>query len=299
MDIGNTIVAGNTASSTDPDVYGTVTSAGHNLIGETDGSSGWVSSDRTGSTASPLNPRLGTLGNYGGPTQTMALLTGSPAIGAGSNSITGLTIPTTDERGLIRGTTVDIGAFQTSLVVESTAGSVVTTAAGLTLPGAVSLADQFAGATISFDPTVFATQQTITLTAQLELSDTALTTTITGPSAGVIVSGGGTSRVFQVDSGVTASLSGLTITGGNTTGNGGGIENSGTLTLTNSTITGDTASGLGGGLSNYPGSTTIAGCTFSDDWSAKGGGIENGAGVYPSTRGNWRARRPSRWPCRR
>ena len=148
---------------------GTFTSQGHNLIGETDGSSGWVGSDLTGTVAQPLNPLLAPLGNYGGPTQTMALLPGSPAIGAGS-AVSGVT---TDQRGLIRGSPVDIGAFQTILVVESTSASVVTTAAGLTLPGAVTLANQFAGSAISFDPAVFATQQTITLTAQLVLSDTA------------------------------------------------------------------------------------------------------------------------------
>ena len=71
--------------------------------------------------------------------------------------------------------------------------------------------------TIVFDPTVFSTPQTITLTgSQLELTDTGGTQTITGPAAGVTISGGGKSRVFQVDSGVTASLSGLTISGGST-----------------------------------------------------------------------------------
>ena len=80
--------------------------------------------------------------------------------------------------------------------------------------------------TITFDPTVFATPQTITLTGgQLELSNTTGTETITGPAAGVTVSGGGASRVFQVDAGVTASISGLTITGGNAD-NGGGLDNS-------------------------------------------------------------------------
>ena len=49
---------------------------------------------------------------------------------------------------------------------------------------------------------------------QLELTDTTGTETITGPKAGVTVSGGDQSRVFQVDGGVTASISGLTITGG-------------------------------------------------------------------------------------
>ena len=72
--------------------------------------------------------------------------------------------------------------------------------------------------TITFDKTVFKTPQTINLTGgQLELSDTTGTETITGPKAGVTVSGGGNSRVFQVDANVTASISGMTITGGSAT----------------------------------------------------------------------------------
>ena len=68
---------------------------------------------------------------------------------------------------------------------------------------------------IVFSSTVFGTPQTITLSgSQLELEDTVGTQTITGPAAGVTISGGGNSRVFQVDSGVTASISGLTISGG-------------------------------------------------------------------------------------
>ena len=86
-----------------------------------------------------------------------------------------------------------------------------------TLRWAVGQANSAGGAeTIAFDKTVFKTPQTITLTGtQLELSDTNGTETITGPKAGVTVSAGRHSRVFQVDGGVTASISGLTITGGN------------------------------------------------------------------------------------
>jgi hypothetical protein len=88
--------------------------------------------------------------------------------------------------------------------------------------------------TITFDPGVFASPQTIALSGtQLELSDTTGMETIAGPTAGVTVSGGGLSRVFDVDANVTASLSGLTITGGWTYGYGAGLQNNqGTITLT-------------------------------------------------------------------
>jgi hypothetical protein len=129
--LANTIVAGNTATSVQPglgaDVEGTFTTQGNNLIGEADGSTGWVASDQTGSLASPLNALLSPLGNYGGPTQTMALLPGSPAIDAGSNALIPAGI-TTDQRGVgfprIVNGTVDIGAFESSgFTIAVTSGS--------------------------------------------------------------------------------------------------------------------------------------------------------------------------------
>jgi hypothetical protein len=67
-----------------------------------------------------VNPKLGTLGNYGGPTQTIPLLSGSPAIDAGNPS--GCTdglghLLKTDQRGLPRPDTedrsgCDMGAFE-------------------------------------------------------------------------------------------------------------------------------------------------------------------------------------------
>src|SRR6516225_8847855 len=66
------------------------------------------------------NPRLGTLGNYGGTTQTIPLLAGSPAIDAGNPS--GCTdrlghLLRTDQRGLPRPDTedksgCDMGAYE-------------------------------------------------------------------------------------------------------------------------------------------------------------------------------------------
>jgi hypothetical protein len=57
-----------------------------------------------------VDPKLGSLADNGGPTLTMALLPGSPAIDAGS----AVGAPATDQRGVARpqGPGVDIGAFE-------------------------------------------------------------------------------------------------------------------------------------------------------------------------------------------
>ena len=217
-----------------------------NLISTPTLLNGATDPDLTGT--STADPQLGSLQDNGGPAPTMAPKSGSPAIAVGI-ALSGVT---TDERGVSRGSVVDIGAFQVNrLVVESNSGAVSTTPASLTLPGAISLADQYADTVITFDPAVFGSAQTIILngTGALELSNNspASTTTITGPQTGVTVTGNQASRVFQVDSGVTASISGLAITGGSVSGNGGGLVNLGTATLTDCTISSNSAAGDGGG----------------------------------------------------
>src|SRR4029077_8129658 len=85
---------------------------------------------------------------------------------------------------------------------------------------AISQANSNAGDdTIAFDSKVFKTPQTITLDptlGQLELTDTTGTASIVGPKKGVTVDAAGNGRVFEVDANVTASISGMTITGGST-----------------------------------------------------------------------------------
>jgi hypothetical protein len=110
-----------------------------------------------------------------------------------------------------------------------------------TLPYVISQANanpNTAGSEIEFDSSVFSSSspQTITLGATLVLSETAGPEVIDGPGAGIVtVSGSGSVGVFVVDYGVTATLSGLTITGGSTAANGGGMDNGGALTPTRST----------------------------------------------------------------
>jgi hypothetical protein len=115
---------GSAGSASGPDVSGSVAPSDHDLVGDGTGSNltNGVNGDQVGTSASPLNPVLGPLQNNGGPTQTMALLPGSPALDAGSNALlpAGLT---TDQRGFARisGAAVDIGAYEKQLPTLSTA----------------------------------------------------------------------------------------------------------------------------------------------------------------------------------
>ncbi len=75
--------------------------------------SGGLTNTNSNLIISDINAGLGTLANNGGPTQTIALSSTSPAMGAGSTTITGVSVPTTDQRGGTRPTTsIDIGAYQ-------------------------------------------------------------------------------------------------------------------------------------------------------------------------------------------
>ena len=78
----DTIVADNTDGSRPFDINGTVAGT-YNLIGA--GSSGLVNGV-DGNLVGVDDPGLGTLGNYGGPTETIPLLPGSPAIDAGTSA---------------------------------------------------------------------------------------------------------------------------------------------------------------------------------------------------------------------
>ena len=136
----NSIVALNTALGIGPDLQprglgaGGFDSDGYNLIGknesaESDFPAGNpnANNDIVGTSASAVDPLLDPTGlqNNGGPTPTIALLTGSPAIDKGSSS-TGFELLTTDQRGFgfarardnvvianaAGGDGTDIGAFE-------------------------------------------------------------------------------------------------------------------------------------------------------------------------------------------
>ncbi len=130
--LANTILAGNRAIAGDapaggPDCgsdAGRMQSAGYNLIGNgADCNFAPVATDRVGTPAAPIDPRLGPLADNGGPTETHALAAGSPAIDAANPAAPGSggnACPATDQRGIHRledgnGDGIarcDIGAFE-------------------------------------------------------------------------------------------------------------------------------------------------------------------------------------------
>ena len=128
--------------------------------------------------------------------------------------------------------------------------------------------------TIAFDASVFGSPQKITLTSDLPaLTDSALTT-IQGPGANLLtIDGAGQYQVFLISSGASAWLSGLTISHGYTSDNGGGICNSGSLTVTTSTLSDNTAQS-GSGIAN-DGTATVTTSILSDNSAQYGGGIGN------------------------
>jgi uncharacterized protein (TIGR03437 family) len=143
--IRNSLIAANVNNATEPDVVvsgGTgITSNGFNLIGNRGAVAFGQTGDQSGGGGNPiLDPRLGPLANNGGPTQTHALLFGSPALDVGNASGA-----TADQRGLTRpfdlpgianvSDGADIGAFEANTAPDNPP-TAAATAANVTTAGA-------------------------------------------------------------------------------------------------------------------------------------------------------------------
>ena len=126
----NSIVAGNTAAGSATNAHAdcsfpggifgaSVTTNAHNAFGSGTGCTAGAS-DVTVSPATVFTAVLGPLAANGGPTQTHALLPGSPAIDLVPAS--GASCPTTDQRGVTRpqGPACDAGAFEVAVAPQPT-----------------------------------------------------------------------------------------------------------------------------------------------------------------------------------
>jgi predicted outer membrane repeat protein len=124
----------------------------------------------------------------------------------------------------------------------------------------------------------FAVTGTIDLLTPLPDLNSSSNITIQGPGASNLTvepaaGASFSSAIITVDSGTTASLSGLTIANGND----GGIVNDGTLTVSGCTVSGNSVPVFGGGIYNAAsGTLTVSGGTISDNSAGLiGGGICN------------------------
>ena len=282
MTIENTIVAQNSALVSGSDIQkggGSLIGNGTNLIGDnTTVETEFPAGPLHGTNASPLDPLLDVLGDYGGPTQTRLPLMGSPAIDpAGGATVSSLE---TDQRGYPRavsadgvsGTILDIGAVESFRFITVTNLSDSDPGSLRAALNAQTSAEPY---NIIFDSAL--SGGTIVLTSgPLEVATSLLTRIDTSSLPdGLTISGNDISRVFNINVDSIAILESLTITGGNAgSTEGGGIHNSGDLMILRSTIFGNTAGTNGGGIyTSGGGSLIVRNSTLVDNSAVNGGGI--------------------------
>ncbi|WP_375496811.1 DUF4347 domain-containing protein [uncultured Nostoc sp.] len=316
--VSNTIIAGNSDKSTSgdihPDVSGGLIDSGNNLIGNNTGSTAFTTSTLIGTSASPIDPKLGLLQNNGGATFTQALLANSPAIDAGNNSLVPIGV-ITDQRGTrfnrIFNGVVDIGAYEVQSPITPppvNTGTFVVTNTNDSGSGSLRQAILNANATVGADTITFAgvftdaTPDIITLTSGKLTITNDITILGTGAS-NLIVSGNNSSGVFEISgSGTDASIDGLKIANANdplgsillnsntslsltnstvsgNRGEVGGIFNRGTLKLTGSTVSGNSGSSLGGGIFNK-GNLSLTNSTVSSNYANVGFNTAYGGGIF-------------------
>ena len=282
--LNNTIVA-NSLSGGDlsPGPFSTEFDGENNLINDGTGADpkliGTINAD----------PNLGPLAYNGGPTETFALLAGSPALNAGR---TDLAVDAQgnpllyDQRGAgfprVVGSAVDIGAFEfaeTTSEVVTTGADVVDPTDGLTsLREAVNLANATAGAhTITFAPGLTAvtlTQDQLTLNSDVTIDGGANGSRVTisrSTDAGTLPF-----RIFAVSPFATVALDNLVITGGYfPSGSGGGIDNAGSLKVSSCFVSNNSAAS--GGAIHNSGALTVTSTSFDNDsaFNGSGGAIDN------------------------
>jgi hypothetical protein len=297
FELVNTILANNL---TGDNCSGTISDGGGNLV--------WGDVTCPGLNADLV---LGAAGDYGGPTQTYALLPGSAAIhAAGSNC------PTTDQRGFPRSSPgCDSGAFEVQAVLmavplgqtsgmcqswadacelsyalsSAVSGHEIWAAAGTYKPTpgtdraatfqlkeGVDVYGGFAGtetARSQRDPAINLT----VLSGDIDNNDTQ-TPIITN----IKTVNGNVSNSYHVVKGINnATLDGFTITAGYADGtgldmHGGGMYNlSSSPTLENVTFSGNLAYRYGGGMYNEDSSPTVTNVIFSANSGYYSGGMAN------------------------
>ena len=267
----------------------TLTSLGNNIISDSTGDATPESSDLVNT-----DPKLGANLEPIRATYAYRLLWDSPAIDAANDAYS----PAADQIGQVRNdgaydgnVRADIGAYEAqplTIIVDSTADESDGdhSAGDLTLREAIELSNSTPEAeTIVFDPTVFASAQTITLTnGELSITDDVK---IEGTGAKLLtIDAGGQSRILSVNDGndsnhLNVILEGMTFTGGDSNTTGGAITNRENLTVKSMALSGNSAASTGGAIDHAIGTLTVTGSTVDHNTAPYGGGINS---VYTTLR---------------
>ena len=297
----NTIVALNTdgsgagATPTTSPARWTRWTAAYNLIGDA-GSSGGLTNGTNGNQVGVAPGLAAGLANNGGPTATIALLAGSPAINAGSNN---LAVDLSgnpllyDQRGpgfpRFAGGIVSIGAYQANVTSPTPTTVYVNTRLGrqsaytgvIWTDGSVHVIGYDAFATIqSCHRTPSPAGGFVYVAPETDNEQLTISKSVTVTGEGTILAGSGTGVGFTVTTtGVT--ISGFTIENFAT---GVVVTSSGSLALLGDTIeTNTNSSGNGGGISRPQGAVTITDGTISNNSAVSGAGIYNNGGQVTIT----------------
>jgi len=140
------------------------------------------------------------------------------------------------------------------------------------LRSAISQANSLGAGDITIDTSQFGGTTPWTSTLTTGVLGLSSNLSITGPGQEhLILSGDNLSSIFQVANGAVATISGLSVTAGNSASNGGGITNAGMLTLSNVAVTNSVATQDGGGIYSS-GTLTVNSTTISGNTAAGNGG---------------------------
>ena len=308
--LDHSIIAGNTDNGTAPDLDNInffsdpVILAKYSFIGTEKGADiDQVEPNQVGGAGAPLNPQLGLLADNGGPTLTHKPIETSPVLDAGNPNIP---FPVEfDQRGegfaRIVGGFIDIGAIETTgfnetvlvdTLVDESDGDL--TAGDLSLREAIERSNSGGGTDrIQFAPSLAGGtivlsgvlgEILITDSMTIDASSLSIGITIDASAADATPNSiGGGIRHFRVDNGDAAtrldvSLVGLTLTGGDVSGDGGAIHSLENLSLDFVTIDGNSATGDGGGIYHQNSKLNIAHSTLSNNFAG-----DDGGGLFSNT----------------
>jgi CSLREA domain-containing protein len=292
--ITNSVLAGSSGGNCAA-VDETITNGGYNISDDATcgfGTSTGANGKTIGDSVNPLLAPAG-LQNNGGPTQTIALQAGSPAIAA--VPLAQCTV-TTDQRGDPRPgvgyNACDVGAYEFAAIVVNTLSDSSPSSDHLcslreainntNSPGTDTTGGDCATG-IGSDVIKFSVSGTITLGSRLPGMGSIDSVTIDGSGQTITIDGANSFQVLGVSSGgAPITLQNLTIAHGNTlpAAIGGGILNGGNLTISNCTLSNNSAIS-GGAIYNEEAATlTVTNSTFSGNFADQGpantgAGIEN------------------------